>query len=110
MYQYLLVLTIASTAGLQIWRTLFNNFAVESAGLEGVHVGILQSIREIPGFLALLAIYLILIVREHRLSALGVLLLGVGVAGTGCLPSFNDFIPIALILKKRPCRQGAKNY
>ncbi len=98
MYRYLLVLTIAATAGLQIWRTLFNNFAVESAGLDGLHVGILQSIREIPGFLALLAVYIILIIREHRLSALSVLLLGAGVAGTGLFPSFSGLVLTTLVM------------
>ena len=98
MYRYLLVLTIASTAGLQIWRTLFNNFAVESAGLDGIHVGILQSVREIPGFLALLAVYLILIIQEHRLSALSVLVLGIGVAATGSFPSFGGLILTTLVM------------
>ena len=31
MYLYLIILTISSTMGLQTWRTLFNNFAVEVA-------------------------------------------------------------------------------
>ncbi len=98
MYRYLLVLTIAATAGLQIWRTLFNNFAVESVGLDGLHVGILQSVREIPGFLALLAVYIILVVREHRLSALSVLLLGLGVAATGLFPSFSGLVLTTLVM------------
>ena len=76
MYRYLLVLTIASAIGLQGWQTLFNNFAVEVAGLNGSQVGIIQSVREVPGFLALLAVYFLLLVREHRLSALSVLCLG----------------------------------
>ena len=49
MFWYLVVLTISSTAGLQTWTTLFNNFAVDVAGLQGNHVGMIQSIREIPG-------------------------------------------------------------
>ena len=57
MYRFLIVLTISSTVGLQAWRTLFNNFSVEIAGLDGSHIGVIQSVREIPGFLALLAIY-----------------------------------------------------
>ena len=85
MYLYLIILTISSTIGLQVWRTLFNNFAVEIAGLNGNHVGMIQSVREIPGFLALLAVYVILVVREHRLSALSILILGLGVAITGLL-------------------------
>ena len=58
MYRYLILLVIASTMGLQGWQTLFNNFAVEIAGLQGVHVGAIQSVRELPGFLALLALVL----------------------------------------------------
>ncbi|MBW1890940.1 MAG: MFS transporter, partial [Deltaproteobacteria bacterium] len=73
MYRYLIMLTIASAIGLQAWQTLFNNFAVEVAGLEGKHVGVIQSVREIPGVLALLAIYVMLIIKEHRLSALSIL-------------------------------------
>jgi len=98
MYRYLVVLTIAATAGLQIWRTLFNNFAVEAAGLNGSQVGILQSIREIPGFLALLAVYVMLMIREHRLSALSLLLLGLGVTATGILPSFSGLILTTLVM------------
>ena len=67
MYLYLIILTISSTVGLQVWRTLFNNFAVEMAGLDGNHVWMIQSVREIPGFLALLTVYAILVIKEHRL-------------------------------------------
>ena len=59
MYLFLLVLTVASAAGFQAWRTLFNNFSVEIAGINGQQMGILQSVREVPGFLALLVIYLL---------------------------------------------------
>jgi len=88
MYLYLAVLTVCSTVGLQTWQTLFNNFAVEAAGLEGRHIGLIQSIREIPGFLTFLVIYLTLIVKEYRLSALSVLAMAVGLAATGFFPSF----------------------
>lgn len=88
MFPYLVVLTIASTVGLQTWSTLFNNFAVDVAGLGGREVGMIQSIREIPGFLALLAVFVIRWVPEHRLSALSILLLGAGLAATGFFPSF----------------------
>jgi hypothetical protein len=48
MYRFLIVLILASTVGLQAWRTLFNNFAVEQAHLQGYHIGMIQSVREIP--------------------------------------------------------------
>jgi hypothetical protein len=98
MYLYLIVLTISSTMGLQAWRTLFNNFAVEVAGLTGQHVGIIQSVREIPGFLALLAVFVILFIKEHRLSALSILLLGLGVAATGLFPSYPGLLLTTLVM------------
>jgi len=97
MYRFLIVMTIASAVGLQSWQTLFNNFAVEAAGLEGKHVGVIQSVREIPGFLALLAVYVMLIIREHRLSALSILFLGIGLAATGLFPSFTGLMLTTLV-------------
>jgi predicted MFS family arabinose efflux permease len=88
MYIYLLVFTACATVGLQTWRTLFNNFAVEVGGLDGHHIGVIQSVREIPGFMTLLVIYVILIIREHRLSALSILAMGFGLAVTGFFPSY----------------------
>ena len=98
MFRFLLVLTIGSVMGLQTWMILFNNFGVEKAGLTGQHVGALQSIREIPGFLALLAVYVMLVIREHRLSALSILLLGSGVALAGFFPSYYGLVCTTLIM------------
>ncbi len=97
MYQFLIVLTIASSVGLQAWLILFNNFAVEVAGLQGNHVGMIQSVREIPGFLALLAIFVIIFIKEHRLSALSILFLGLGLAATGIFPSYPGLLLTTLV-------------
>jgi predicted MFS family arabinose efflux permease len=97
MFIYLVVLTICSTVGLQTWSTLFNNFAVGVAQLDGAQVGMIQSIREIPGFLALLAVYVMLVIREHRLSALSILILGAGLAATGFFPSYAGIALTTLI-------------
>lgn len=98
MFRYLALLSIAATVGLQVWRTLFNNFAVEVVHLEGNHIGIIQSVREIPGFLALLVIYIILILKEHRLSALSIAILGLGVGITGIFPSYTGLIATTMIM------------
>jgi len=95
MYRYLMVLTISSAIGLQAWRTLFDNFAV---GLNGDLVGVIQSVREIPGFLALLAVFAIMLIKEHRLSALSILILGIGVAATGFFPSFGGLLVTTMIM------------
>ena len=98
MYRYLLLLTVCSAAGLHVWRTLFDNFAVNIVNLDGSHIGVIQSVRELPGFLALLVVYVLLLVKEHRLSALSVLVLGIGVTLTGMLPSFYGLIFTTLIM------------
>jgi hypothetical protein len=87
-----MILVIAATAGLQGWRTLFNNFAVDKVGIDGFQVGVIQSVREIPGFLSLLVIYVLLLVKEHRLSSLSIILLGIGVFITGLFPSFIGLV------------------
>jgi len=97
MFVYLVVLTISSTVGLQTWTTLFNNFAVDVAQLGGNHVGMIQSIREIPGFLALLAVFVIRFIPEHRLSAFSILVLGVGLAATGFFPSYAGIALTTLV-------------
>jgi len=98
MLKFLLVLSVASMIGLQGWRTLLNNFAVEWAGLDGNHMGIVQSVREIPGFLALLAVWVMLVIREHRLSALSIIVLGVGVGTAGYFPSFVGIAATTMIM------------
>jgi len=98
MYRYLIVFTICSSMGLQTWLTLFNNFAVDIAGLDGHHIGVIQSVREIPGFLALLAVLVILFIKEYRLSALSILILGLGVMLTGWFPSYPGLLVTTLVM------------
>ncbi len=97
-YIYLLILTLCATGGLQTWRVLFDNFAVHIIHLEGHHIGVIQSIREIPGLLAFTVIYLLFFVKEQRFAAFSVLLLGLGLSITGLLPSFPGIIFTTLIM------------
>jgi len=98
MLRFLFVLTTASVIGLQTWMILLNNFAVEVVGLNGQHIGAIQSVREIPGFLALLAVYFMLVIREHRLSAIAIVFLGVGTAAAGYFPTYGGLLTTTLIM------------
>ncbi len=69
------------------WQALLNNFAVERAAFTGAEIGVLQSLREVPGFLAFAVVFLLFFVREQRLAYLSLLLLGLGTAITGYFPS-----------------------
>ncbi len=98
MYGYLLLLSITAIAGLQSWRTVFNNYAVEEIGISGLRIGIIQSVREIPGFLALLVVFCLFIIKEHKLGALSVVIMGIGIALTGLYPSFWGLISTTFIM------------
>ena len=69
------------------WMALLDNFAIHRAAFRGREIGILQSLREIPGFLAFAVIFLLLIIREQRLAYLALALLGLGTALTGLFPT-----------------------
>ncbi len=69
------------------WNNLINNFAIERAAFSGAEIGMLQSIREIPGFLAFAVVLILLMVREQSLALWSLLLLGIGTAATGFFPT-----------------------
>lgn len=85
------ILLLIMGAGVPIsfatWQGLLNNFAIERAQFGGAEIGILQSLREVPGFLAFAVVFLLLFVREQKLAYLSLLLLGIGTAVTGFFPT-----------------------
>ena len=60
---------------------------VERAAFTGVEIGILQSLREVPGFLAFTTVFVLLILKEQTFAVLSLAVLGLGVAATGFFPS-----------------------
>ena len=70
-----------------VWMALLNNFVVEKANFTGVEIGTLQSLREVPGFLAFTVIYVLLFIREQKLALVSLGLTSIGVAVTGLFPS-----------------------
>ncbi len=96
-YNYLLVQTFLMAIALQGWSALYNNFAVNMAGLNGEQVGLVQSVREIPGFLSVTLIFLLAFISEMRLMSLCVVVIGFGVAFVGFFPSLTGIICCTLI-------------
>jgi len=66
---------------------LLNNFVIEKAAFTGEEIGILQSLREIPGFLAFTVIYVLLFIKEQKLAIVSLAITAIGVAITGFFPS-----------------------
>ena len=94
----LYLMTFAMSFAFGVWMALFNNFAVDVANLNGAHIGVLQSWREVPGFLAFAVVWVLLIMTEQRLALLSLLLLGVGVALTGYMPSFSGLLITTMLM------------
>ncbi len=96
--RFLWLLTFAASLGFATWHALLNNFAIEKAGFTGVEIGILQSLREVPGFLAFTTIFLLLVLREQTFAVLSILILGTGVALTGFLPDEYAFYTTTVLM------------
>ena len=83
----LVLMACAMAVSLYGWFTLLNNFVVERAAFTGREIGFLQSIREVPGFLSFLVIFLLPFMREQNLAYLALAMLGIGTAVTGFFPT-----------------------
>jgi len=84
----LMLMAVASPLAFATWMALLNNFVVEKAAFDGFDIGVLHVAREIPGFLAFLVIYLLLILREQTLAFAALILLGLFTGLTSNFPSF----------------------
>ena len=83
----LLLFGAAGALSFATWMALLNNFAVERAAFTGAEMGTLQSLREVPGFLAFTAVFVLLVLREQTFALLSMALLGLGTALTGFFPT-----------------------
>ena len=91
------------------WMALINNFSVETAHFSGREIGILQSLREVPGFLAFTAIFVLLIIREQRFALVSLLILAVGVFLTGYFPSVLGLYATTVIMSIGSWSQNSEN-
>lgn len=94
----LMIMTAAMQVSFATWQALLNNFAIGQAGFDGADIGVLQSVREIPGFLAFTAVFLLLFVREQAFALISLVILGIGTAMTGYFPTLIGFSITTLIM------------
>ena len=83
----LVLMSIATPIAFNGWSALLNNFVVERVNFTGIEIGILQSIREIPGFLAFTVVFVLLIIKEQSFSVIALALMGLGVSLAGFFPT-----------------------
>ena len=84
--------------GFQVWQTLFNNFAVEELAAGPVAVGLIQSVREIPGVLGILLGFLALYMSEIHIMSLSIILMGAGIVLTGQAHSIAFLVSVTFVM------------
>lgn len=85
--QLLYLLAAAVPIAFTAWNALLNNFVVEVAHFNGEKIGLLQSIREVPGLLAFSIVFILMIFRQQTAAYFSLFLLGFGTLITGFFPS-----------------------
>jgi Major Facilitator Superfamily len=95
---FLMTLSFVNWLGFAAWQVLLNNFTVEMAGFAWKDMGLAQSVRELPGFLAFTAIFWLAWMREQTLAYVALLLLGLGIAITGYFPTLTGILITTFIM------------
>jgi len=93
----LFLMALAMPIAFNTWSALLNNFVIEVADFDGSDIGLLHTVREIPGFLAIGVIFLLLFIREQVLGLLSLALLGVATAVTAYFPTMGGILMITLL-------------
>ncbi|UZD89675.1 MFS transporter [Cognatishimia activa] len=92
----LFLMAAAMPIAFSTWLALLNNFVIEVANFDGSDIGLLHTVREIPGFLAVGVIFLIIFIREQVLGMLSLALLGLATAVTAWFPTLGGILMITL--------------
>ncbi len=92
----LFVMAASMPVAFYAWYALLNNFVIEAAGFDGADIGLLHTVREIPGFLAVGVIAIIIFVREQVLGLVSLMLLGVATAFTAWFPSLGGLLALTM--------------
>ncbi|HCV89013.1 MAG TPA: MFS transporter [Alphaproteobacteria bacterium] len=93
----LFLMAFAMPIAFSTWLALLNNFTIEVANFSGIEIGWLQTVREIPGFLAVGVIAVLYLMREQTLAILALVALGAAAAVTAIFPSFAGLLITTLI-------------
>ena len=93
----LFMMALAMPIAFNTWLALLNNFVIEVAGFDGSDIGWLHTIREIPGFLAVGVIALLMFIREQVLGLVALILLGVATALTAQFPSMGGILTLTML-------------
>lgn len=93
----LFLMAAAMPIAFATWSALLNNFVIEVGGFNGSHNGWLHTVREIPGFLAIGVIAVLMFMREQTLGLVSLVLLGAATAVTAWFPSLGGILTVTML-------------
>ena len=93
----LFVFAAAMPLSFAVWSALLNNFVIEVVEFDGSDIGLLHTVREIPGFFAVGVIAILLFMHEQILGLVSLALLGVATAVTAWFPTMGGILTITML-------------
>jgi len=93
----LFLMAAAMPIAFSTWSALLNNFVIEVADFDGSDIGWLHTVREIPGFLAVGVIVLLMMFREQVLGLVALVMLGIATSFTAQFPSMSGILTITML-------------
>jgi len=93
----LFLMAAAMPIAFSTWLALLNNFVIDAAAFDGADIGLLHTVREIPGFLAVGVIAVLLVMREQVLGMASLFLLGAATALTAQFPQIQGILILTFL-------------
>jgi MFS family permease len=83
-------------AGWATYSAVFTNFVSQDLHISAEGLGLVESLREIPGFLTVVLAALTVSMRESRITALALTILGIGLMGFSTVHSMGTLIAVTM--------------
>lgn len=90
------ILTFCFAFGFAVYSGIFQNFIREELHVDFYQLGVLESLREVPGLLAAFLAGPLVAMAEPRIAGLSLALCGAGIAATGHANSFASLVLISV--------------
>jgi len=87
----------AASFGFTLYETSFSNFAVQRIHIRPDQYGLLESLREVPGFLTAFVMGLLVFLSEPRLAGVALAVGGLGIAALSRAHSFPQLVLFSVI-------------
>jgi len=95
-WAFLVAVTALFAFGFAVYNGIFQNFARERLGMEPNQLGLLESLREVPGLLTAFTAGTLVALAEPRLGAIALAICGLGIGATGQMGSYWPLVGVTV--------------